>query len=91
MEIDELALRGLIEQSQDTHADGVRAAIRSENLVDRGTGPCRQHPGSRREPRLRPREPTRLGTTARRAGGLLAGAGGRRACFAHYIGGTAFA
>jgi hypothetical protein len=91
MEIDESALRGLIEQSQDTHADGVRAAREPlENLVDLGCQDrvARVDPDENRAFARENR--SRLGATARRAGGLLAGAG-VVAAFADYIGGTAFA
>ena len=92
MEIDESALRGLIEQSQDTHADGVRAAREPlADLVDLGR---QARAGASTDPdenRVFARENrSRLAATARRAGGLLAGAG-VVAAFADFIGGTAFA
>jgi Ferritin-like domain len=91
MEIDESALRGLIEQSQDTHADGVRAAREPlENLVDLGNQDRAASTDSDENRAFARENRSRLGTTARRAGGLLAGAG-VVAAFADYIGGTAFA
>jgi Ferritin-like domain len=91
MEIDESALHGLMEQSQDTHADGVRAAREPlENLVDLGSQ-ARTASTDPDENRAFARENrSRLTTTARRAGGVLAGAG-VVAAFADFIGGTAFA
>jgi hypothetical protein len=92
MEIDESALRGLIEESQDTHADGVRASREPlENLVDLGRQARAGGSTDPEENRAFARENrSRLAVTARRAGGLLAGAG-VVAAFADFVGGTAFA
>ena len=92
MEIDEAALRGLIEESQDTHADGVRAAREPlEDMVDLGrqaragasidVDENRAFAGENRR---------RLIATAVRAGGVLA-ATGVAAAIADFIGSPAFA
>ena len=92
MEIDEAALRGLIEESQDTHADGVRAAREPlEDMVDLGrqaragasidVDENRAFAGENRR---------RLIATAVRAGGVLA-ATGVVAAIADFIGSPAFA
>ena len=92
MEIDESALRGLIEESQDTHADGARASREPlEDMVDLGRqarADGSTDPDENRAFALENR--SRLAATARRAGGLLAGAG-VVAAFADFVGGTAFA
>jgi rubrerythrin len=92
VEIDETALRGLIEESQDTHADSVRAAREPlEDLVDLGrqaragasidVDENRAFAGENRR---------RLAATAMRAGGMLA-ATGVVAAIADFIGSPAFA
>ena len=92
MEIDETALRGLIEESQDTHADSVRAAREPlEDMVDLGrqaragasidVDENRAFAGENRR---------RLTATAVRAGGVLA-ATGVAAAIADFIGSPAFA
>ncbi len=92
MEIDETALRGLIEESQDTHADSVRAAREAlEDMVDLGrqaragasvdVDENRAFAGENRR---------RLTATAVRAGGVLA-ATGVVAAIADFIGSPAFA
>ena len=92
MEIDETALRGLIEESQDTHADSVRAAREPlEDMVDLGrqaragasvdVDENRAFAGENRR---------RLTATAVRAGGVLA-ATGVVAAIADFIGSPAFA
>jgi rubrerythrin len=92
MEIDETALGGLIEESRDTHADGVRASREPlEQMVDLGrqaraatsTDPDenRAFAGENRQ---------RLAATAARAGGVLA-ATGVIAAIADLIGSPAFA
>ena len=92
MEIDEAALRGLIEESQDTHADSVRAAREPlEDMVDLGrqaragasidVDENRAFAGENRR---------RLIATAVRAGGVLA-ATGVAAAIADFIGSPAFA
>jgi Ferritin-like domain len=92
VEFDETALSGLIEESQDTHADALRAAREPlRDMVDLG----RQARSSRG---LDPDENRtfasenrqRLARTAKRAGGLLA-ATGVVAAIADFIGGPAFA
>jgi len=92
MEIDESALHGLMEQSQDIHADGVRAAREPlENLVDLGHQDRAASSTDPDENRAFARENrSRLASTARKAGGVLAGAG-VVAAFADFIGGKAFA
>lgn len=92
MEIDETAFGGLIEESRDTHADALRAAREPlADLVDlghqarAGSGPDPDESRAFAEHNRR-----WLGTTARRAGGLLA-ATGVIAAIADYIGGPAFA
>jgi hypothetical protein len=92
VEIDETALSGLIEQSQDAHADALRGAQEPlADMVDLG----RQ---ARADGELDPEENRafasenrrRLSQTAKRAGGLLAGAGVISA-IADFIGRPAFA
>jgi rubrerythrin len=92
MEIDETALGGLIEESRDTHADGVRASREPlEQMVDLGRQARAATSTDPDENRAFARgNRSRLAATARRAGGLLAGAG-VVAAFADFIGGTAFA
>jgi hypothetical protein len=92
VEIDETALRGLIEESRDTHADGVRAA--REPLADMVDLGHQARAGASTDPdenRAFARENrSRLAATARRAGGLL-GAGGVIAAIADLVGSPAFA
>jgi rubrerythrin len=92
VDFDEAALGGLIEQSQDTHADAIRAAREPlADMVDLGQQ-------SRAAGGLDPEESRafaaenrrRLAGTGRRAGGLLA-ATGVIAALADFIGGRAFA
>jgi rubrerythrin len=92
VEIDETALRGLIEESQDTHADGVRASREPlEDMVDLGQQARAVASTDDDENRAFARENrSRLGATARKAGGLLAGAG-VIAAIADFIGSPAFA
>ncbi len=92
MEIDETALRGLIEESQDTHADSVRAAREPlEDMVDLGrqarAGASIDVDENRAFARGNRR---RLTATAVRAGGALA-ATGVVAAIADFIGSPAFA
>ncbi|MGD0561336.1 MAG: hypothetical protein ABSA93_40980, partial [Streptosporangiaceae bacterium] len=77
MEIDETALRGLIEESQDTHADSVRASREPlEDMVDLGHQARAGASIDADENRAFARENRwRLTTTARRAGGVLAATG----------------
>ncbi len=92
MELDETALNGLIEQSQDTHADAVRAAREPlRDMVDLG----RQHRAASgvdadENRAFAGENRRRLTDTAKRAGGVLA-ATGLIAAFADYIGSPAFA
>jgi len=92
VEIDESALRGLIEESQDTHADSVRAAREPlADMVDLGrqaragtsidADENRAFAGENRQ---------RLTSVAKRAGGVLA-ATGVIAAIADFIGTPAFA
>jgi Ferritin-like domain len=92
VEFDETALGGLIEESQDTHADALRAASEPlRDMVDLGrqtragqtldTDENRAFAGENRR---------RLAQAAKRAGGLLA-ATGVIAAVADFIGGPAFA
>src|SRR5580692_2480898 len=92
MKFDETALGGLIEESQDTHADALRAAREPlRDMVDLGraaragrgldVGENRAFAGENRR---------RLARTAKRAGGLLA-ATGVVAAIADLIGSPAFA
>jgi hypothetical protein len=92
MELDETALSGLIEESQDTHADAIRAVkepladmveLGHETRARNGLDPDenRAFAGENRR---------RLSATARRAGGLLA-ATGIVAAIADFIGSAAFA
>jgi rubrerythrin len=92
MKFDETALGGLIEESQDTHADALRAAREPlRDMVDLGraaragrgldAGENRAFAGENRR---------RLARTAKRAGGLLA-ATGVVAAIADLIGSPAFA
>jgi rubrerythrin len=92
VEFDETALRGLIEESQDIHADGVRAASEPlADMVDLGRQGRAGGGQDEDENRAFARENrSRLARTARRAGGLLA-ATGVIAAFADFIGSPAFA
>jgi hypothetical protein len=92
VEFDETALRGLIEESQDIHADGVRAASEPlADMVDLGRQTRAGGDQDEDENRAFARENgSRLARTARRAGGLLA-ATGVIAAFADFIGSPAFA
>ena len=92
MELDETALRGLTEESRDTHADAIRAISEPlDDMVDLG----RQ---ARSRNALDPDENAsfaglnrrQLAATARRGGGLLA-ATGVLAALADFIGSPAFA
>ena len=92
MEIDETALSGLIEESQDTHADALRSAKGPlADMVDLGQ---QTRAGSALDPdenrAFAVENRRRLGSIARRAGGLLA-ATGVIAAIADYIGSPAFA
>jgi rubrerythrin len=92
VDFDETALRGLIEESQDTHADALRAAREPlADMVDlgqqaRATGGL--DPDQDREFAQQNRR--RLSATAKRAGGLLA-ATGVVAAIADFLGSPAFA
>jgi Ferritin-like domain len=92
VEIDETALRGLIEESQDTHADSVRASREPlADMVDLGRQARAGASTDADENRAFARENrSRLAGTARKAGGLLAGAG-VIAAIADFIGRPAFA
>ncbi len=92
MEIDETALRGLIEESQDTHADSVRAAREPlEDMVDLGRQARAGASIDVEENRAFAGENRRrLTATAMRAGGVLA-ATGVAAAIADFIGSPAFA
>jgi rubrerythrin len=92
VEIDETALRGLIEESQDTHADSVRASREPlEDMIDLGHQARAGASIDADENRAFARENRwRLTTTARRAGGVLA-ATGVVAAIADFIGSPAFA
>jgi rubrerythrin len=94
VEFDETALGGLIEQSQDTHADALRAAREPlQDMVDLGRQ-NRSGSGSGTDPdenrAFAAENSLRLTRTAKRAGGVLA-ATGLIAAFADYIGSPAFA
>jgi rubrerythrin len=92
VEFDETALGGLIEQSQDAHADALRAAKEPlRDMVDLG----QQHRSAKAVDQDENRafaseNRRRLTTTAKRAGGVLA-ATGVIAAFADFIGRPAFA
>jgi hypothetical protein len=92
VEFDETALRGLTEQSRDTHADAIRA-VREPlgDLVDLGRqarAAGSQDPDENRAFAAGNRR--RLAATGKRAGGLLAATGVITA-IADFIGGKAFA
>jgi hypothetical protein len=92
VEFDETALGGLIEQSQDAHADALRAAKEPlRDMVDLG----QQHRSAKAVDQDENRafaseNRRRLTATAKRAGGVLA-ATGVIAAFADFIGRPAFA
>jgi rubrerythrin len=92
VDFDETALGGLIEQSQDAHADALRAAKEPlRDMVDLG----QQHRSAKAVDRDENRafaseNRRRLTATAKRAGGVLA-ATGVIAAFADFIGRPAFA
>ena len=92
MDVDETALGGLIEESQDTHADALRAARGPlRDMVDLGRQARAGRGLDATENASFARENgRRLRATARRAGGLLA-ATGVIAAIADFIGGPAFA
>jgi rubrerythrin len=92
VEFDETALSGLIEESQDSHADAVRAVKEPlDDLVDLGRQVRSGNNLDADENRSFAREnKRRLSATARRAGGLLAGTG-IVAAIAEFIGSPAFA
>jgi len=92
VEFDETALGGLIGESQDTHADALRAAREPlRDMVDLGQQARAGGGLDPEENRAFARENSRrLAATARRAGGLLAGAG-IIAAVAEFIGRPAFA
>jgi rubrerythrin len=92
VEFDETAMRGLIEESRDTHADALRAAREPlGDLVDLGRQNRAGNGVDAEENRAFARENgRRLTATAKRAGGVLA-ATGLIAAFADYIAGPAFA
>ena len=92
MEFDETALGGLIEESQDTHADALRAAKEPlADMVELGRDVRAGGGLDADENRAFARENSgRLARTAKRAGGLLA-ATGVVAAIAEFIGTPAFA
>jgi rubrerythrin len=92
VEIDEAALRGLIEESQDTHADSVRASREPlEDMVDLGRQARAGTSVDADENRAFADEnQRRLTATAKRTGGVLA-ATGLFAAIANLIGSPAFA
>lgn len=92
VEIDETALSGLLEESQDTHADAIRAAREPlADMVELGHESRARNGLDQEENRTFAEENRRrLAGTARRAGGLLAGAG-IIAAIADFIGSPAFA
>jgi rubrerythrin len=92
VEFDENALGGLIEESQDTHADALRAAQEPlRDMVDLGHEARAEGRLDGDESRAFARENRqRLSTTAKRVGGLL-GATGVIAAIADFIGSPAFA
>jgi rubrerythrin len=92
VQLDETALRGLTEESRDTHADAMRAVAEPlDNMVDLGrqarSGSGLDTDENRAFAELNRR---RLAATAKRAGGLLA-ATGVLAALADFIGSPAFA
>jgi rubrerythrin len=92
VEFDETALGGLIEESQDTHADALRAAKEPlADMVELGRDVRAGKGLDADENRAFARENSgRLARTAKRAGGLLA-ATGVVAAIAEFIGTPAFA
>jgi rubrerythrin len=92
VECDETALGGLIEESQDTHADALRAAREPlGDMVDIGRQARAAGGTDAEENRAFASENrSRLARTAKRAGGLLA-ATGVVAAIADFIGSPAFA
>jgi Ferritin-like domain len=92
MKFDETALGGLIEESQDTHADAIRAAREPlRDMVDLGREVRAGHGLDADENRAFASENRhRLASVAKRAGGLLA-ATGVVAAIADLIGSPAFA
>ncbi len=92
MELDETALSGLIEESQDTHADAIRAVKEPlDGMVDLGQQARSRNGLDPDENRSFAGENRRrLSATAKRAGGLLA-ATGIVAAIAEFIGSPAFA
>jgi rubrerythrin len=92
VEFDETALGGLIEESQDTHADALRAAKEPlRDMVELGHEVRAGRGLDADENRAFARENSgRLARTAKRAGGLLA-ATGVVAAIAEFIGSPAFA
>jgi hypothetical protein len=92
VEFDEKALGGLIEESQDTHADALRAAREPlADMVDLGHQARASGPLDAEENRVFAQENRRrLSTTAKRAGGVLA-ATGVVAAIADFLGSPAFA
>ena len=92
MDFDETALSGLTEESQDAHADALRAAKEPlRDMVDLGRQQRAAGELDADENRAFAAEnKRRFGVTAKRAGGLLAGAG-IIAAVADFIGRPAFA
>jgi hypothetical protein len=92
VELDETALSGLIEESQDTHADAIRAVKEPlDGMVDLGQQARSRNGLDPDENRSFAGENRRrLSATAKRAGGLLA-ATGIVAAIAEFIGSPAFA
>src|SRR5579875_1265838 len=92
MELDEAALRGLLEESRDTHADAIRGVreplsdlvgLGREARAGGGLDPDENRAFAAENRR-------RLAGTAKKAGGLLA-ATGIIAAIADFVGGPAFA
>jgi hypothetical protein len=93
VEIDEAALSGLTEQSQDTHADAMRAVREPlDGMVDLGrqTRSSRSGLDPEENSRFAGENRRRLAAAAKRAGGLLA-ATGVVSAIAEFIGSPAFA
>jgi len=91
VKIDETALGGLIEESQDTHADALRAASEPlRDMVDLGHQTRAGGMDADENRAFASENRGRLARTAMRAGGLL-GATGVIAAIADFIGGPAFA
>jgi hypothetical protein len=92
VEIDETALNGLIEKSQDTHADALRAAQEPlADMVDLGRQTrAGSAPDADENRAFAGENRRRLASVAKRAGGLLA-ATGLIGAIADYIGSPAFA